>query len=126
MAERSGRSRSAIRYYDARGLLGEVERVAGRREFSPAVLERLCLIEVGQQAGFSLPEIRALLDSGSTFAATLSGSARHRAAGEAAPMERLPARRVWLGAASECGCSEPRECELCAERACAPAASACA
>ena len=124
MARRSGRSRSAIRYYEAQGLLGEVERVAGRREFSPAVLERLCLIEVGQQAGFSLPEIRALLESGSDFTATLSGLARHRAAEVAAQIERLQVRREWLEAASECGCSEPRECELFAEPACAPAASA--
>ena len=121
MARRSGRSQSAIRYYEIQGLLGDVERVAGRREFSPAVLERLRLIEVGKRGGFSLPEIRALLESGSDFAATLAQLARPRAAEVAEEIGRLQVRQAWLEAASECGCSEPSECGLFEDPACAPA-----
>jgi DNA-binding transcriptional MerR regulator len=61
VAKRSGVPASALRYYEEKGLIASVGREGLRRRFAPAVLNRLALIALGQAAGFSLDEIRAML-----------------------------------------------------------------
>jgi DNA-binding transcriptional MerR regulator len=56
-------SASRIRYYEARGVLPEPERAAGKRRYSEAVLGRLAIIDAAQRVGFTLDEIRDLLGS---------------------------------------------------------------
>src|ERR1700761_9442837 len=63
VAEKAGSSVSAIRFYEREGLLPEPERVGGRRRFGEGTVKRLGIIDVAKQAGFSLEEIRILLDS---------------------------------------------------------------
>src|SRR5882757_954184 len=53
---------SALRYYEAVGLLEPVGRVAGRRIYPPTAVRRIALIKMAQRAGFTLAEIRALLN----------------------------------------------------------------
>src|SRR5947209_9039109 len=54
---------SRIRYYEARGLLPEPERAAGKRRYGEEVLRRLAIIDAAQRVGFTLEEIRDLLGS---------------------------------------------------------------
>jgi MerR family transcriptional regulator, redox-sensitive transcriptional activator SoxR len=61
VAERAGMSTSRIRYYEARGLLPEPERAAGKRRYNEEVFRRLAIIDAAQQVGFTLEEIRDLL-----------------------------------------------------------------
>ncbi|MBB1585043.1 MerR family transcriptional regulator [Serratia sp. OS31] len=62
LAERSGIAASAIRYYEQQGLLPKASRSAnGYRVYSEASLERLHLIQIGQNLGFSLDTIRGVL-----------------------------------------------------------------
>ncbi len=61
VAERAGMSTSRIRYYEARGLLPEPERAAGKRRYREDVLRRLAIIDAAQRVGFTLAEIRDLL-----------------------------------------------------------------
>jgi len=61
VAERAGMSASRIRYYEARGLLPEPERSAGKRRYTEAVFRRLAIIDAAQRVGFTLEEIRDLL-----------------------------------------------------------------
>ena len=63
VAQRAGMSASRIRYYEARGLLPEPERTAGKRRYSEEVLRRLAIIDAAQRVGFTLEEIRHLLGS---------------------------------------------------------------
>jgi DNA-binding transcriptional MerR regulator len=56
-------SASRIRYYEARGLLPEPERLSGRRRYDQDVLRRLAIIDAAQRVGFTLDEIRDLLGS---------------------------------------------------------------
>ncbi len=63
VAERAGMSTSRIRYYEARGLLPEPERAAGKRRYSEDVFRRLAIIDAAQRVGFTLEEIRDLLGS---------------------------------------------------------------
>ncbi len=63
VSQRAGMSASRIRYYEARGLLPEPERLAGKRRYSEDVLRRLGIIDAAQRVGFSLQEIGDLLGS---------------------------------------------------------------
>ncbi|HWF53299.1 MAG TPA: MerR family transcriptional regulator [Solirubrobacteraceae bacterium] len=63
VAERAGMSTSRIRYYEARGVLPEPERAAGKRRYTEDVLRRLAIIDAAQRVGFTLEEIRELLGS---------------------------------------------------------------
>jgi DNA-binding transcriptional MerR regulator len=54
VARRSGLPASTLRFYDETGLIRSVGRKGLRRLFEPAVLERLSLIALGRNAGFSL------------------------------------------------------------------------
>src|SRR3954454_14714765 len=62
-ARKANVSVSAIRFYERNGLLPEAKRVGGKRRFGPDTVRRLQVIDVAKQAGFSLEEIREVLDS---------------------------------------------------------------
>ena len=66
VARRAGVRPSALRYYESVGLLPAPERTNGRRRYDGEVLrevlDRLAVVRVAQQAGFTLSEIRTLLD----------------------------------------------------------------
>ena len=62
VSQASGVPASALRYYEELGLIQSAGRKGLRRQYAPAVLSRLALISLGQQAGFSLQEIAAMLD----------------------------------------------------------------
>lgn len=61
LAERSGLAASAIRYYEQAGLLPKAARGAnGYRVYAETALERLHLIQIGQNLGFTLEAIRSV------------------------------------------------------------------
>ena len=60
VARRSGTPASALRFYESKGLIRSVGREGLRRRFAPNVLDQLALIALGQAAGFTLDEIRAM------------------------------------------------------------------
>lgn len=62
VAKRSGVPASTLRYYEERGLIEAIGRRGLRRIFGAGVLDRLALIALGRQAGFSLDEIAAMFD----------------------------------------------------------------
>jgi MerR family redox-sensitive transcriptional activator SoxR len=53
---------STLRYYEEVGLVCPIRRVGGKRHYDESVVQRLALIQTGQQAGFTLAELRTLLD----------------------------------------------------------------
>jgi DNA-binding transcriptional MerR regulator len=61
LARRSGFATSALRYYERIGLLASAERAGGKRHYAPSSGERLALIRLCQDAGFTLAEIRRLI-----------------------------------------------------------------
>lgn len=62
LAERSGVPASTIRYYEKEGLLPKAQRGAnGYRDYQDGALERLDLIQLGQNLGFSLDTIRTIV-----------------------------------------------------------------
>jgi DNA-binding transcriptional MerR regulator len=57
VAKASGLPASTLRYYEEKGLIKSYGRNGLRRLFSNNVVERLALISLGRNAGFSLEEI---------------------------------------------------------------------
>lgn len=57
VAKASGLPASTLRFYEEKGLIKSSGRNGLRRLFNPDVLERLGLISLGRNAGFSLDEI---------------------------------------------------------------------
>lgn len=89
LAKRAGVSTETIRFYEKQGLLPAPERLAsGYRTYQPAMLERLRVIKVCQQIGFTLDDIAALLEP-------------HRAVAQAARLgaDDAPARLAIRAAA---------------------------
>jgi DNA-binding transcriptional MerR regulator len=62
-ARRSGVPASALRYYEQKGLIASTGRAGLRRTFADSVVDQLALIALGQAAGFSLDEIKAMFSA---------------------------------------------------------------
>ncbi|UWR23095.1 redox-sensitive transcriptional activator SoxR [Sulfitobacter sp. S190] len=62
LARRTGLAVSAIRYYEAQGLIRPWRNPGGQRRFERSDLRRLSFVMIAQQFGFTLPQIRAQLD----------------------------------------------------------------
>jgi MerR family transcriptional regulator, copper efflux regulator len=66
LAKKTGLSKDTIRFYTKLGLIESRDRQAGSRvyqDFSPEMVERLLMITQGKSLGFTLSEIKQLLDS---------------------------------------------------------------
>jgi DNA-binding transcriptional MerR regulator len=61
----TGMATSAIRFYEASGLLPAAERgTNGYRQYGEAALQRLQMIQLGQRLGFGLDQLRELFAAG--------------------------------------------------------------
>ena len=75
VAARSGVASSALRFYEAQGLVRSSRTSGNQRRYERAVLRRIALIQAGRAAGIPLERIRAALDT--------------------LPAGRTPTRRDW-------------------------------
>jgi MerR family redox-sensitive transcriptional activator SoxR len=115
LAKRFGLKTSAIRYYEANGVLPEPARISGQRRYGPDAVRRLEVLDVAKRAGFSLDEARVLLQSGD------AGSPAFEAVRELATRKlpeidaliaRAQAMRSWLLTATDCSCESLDVCAL--------------
>jgi DNA-binding transcriptional MerR regulator len=63
VAKQTGVAPSAIRYYERVGVLPTPDRLAGRRRYTEETVRRLQVIDLGKRAGFTLDQLKELLDS---------------------------------------------------------------
>ncbi len=61
LARRTGLAVSAIRYYEAQGLISPWRNAGGQRRYQRADIRRLSFVMIAQQFGLTLPEIREVL-----------------------------------------------------------------
>jgi MerR family redox-sensitive transcriptional activator SoxR len=117
VADRAGVQTSAIRYYERIGVLPQAERESGQRRYTEDTVDRLGFIDVAQQAGFSLPEIRLLLEGSASGDAgdRLQALAREKLPEVEALIARATAMRNWLEVATRCDCSTLDACALFAD-----------
>ena len=62
VASRSGLSVSALRFYEANGLVSSERTEGGQRRYRREVLRRLAVIQAAQQVGFTLTQIAEMLE----------------------------------------------------------------
>lgn len=116
LAARSGASPSALRFYEAKGLLSAERTPGGHRAYPRATLRRVAFVRAAQRVGLSLEEIRAALD---TLPAGRTPSASDWAALSRGWRDRLDERiaeltllRDELDQCIGCGCLSLTTCAL--------------
>lgn len=116
VASRAGIATSALRFYEANGLIHARRTDSGHRRYPREVLRRVAFIRVAQRIGLSLDEIKAALaklpQSRTPTAADwerLSRGWRSRLDDEIASLERV---RDQLSSCIGCGCLSLRACGL--------------
>ena len=116
LAARTGLAVSAIRYYEAQGLIRPWRNAGGQRRFARSDLRRLSFVMIAQQFGFTLPQIKAELDQlpgGRTPTkadwARISQSFRDTLS---AKIETLTRLRDQLDGCIGCGCLSLPSCAL--------------
>ena len=112
VAERSGVATSAIRYYQELGLIEPVRRESGRRVFADSAANRLRAITAAREAGFSLEEIRGLLDSQAQGSQEWRGLVEAKIAEVCSRIERLQAIEATLRDSLSFGCRAWDECPI--------------
>jgi MerR family redox-sensitive transcriptional activator SoxR len=116
VSERTGVAHSALRFYEAEGLIHTIRTEGGQRRYARDMLRRVSFIRVAQQVGLSLEEIRLALDSLPDSRTPtqrdwhrLSTSWRPRIEAQIGMLERL---RDRLDGCIGCGCLSLRACQL--------------
>lgn len=110
IADLSGVTPSALRYYEKKGLIQPVGRNGLRRQYHENVLNKLQLIALGQAAGFTLDELAAMF--GSQAGVTIDrGLLLQRAKEIDATVRKLQLLSRGLKHAARCKQPEPVHCE---------------
>lgn len=116
VARRVGLKPSAVRYYEERGLIAPDQRIGNRRVYSEDAVARLSLILFAKELGFSLDDIRTLLDGfpkGTKPAERWSHLASIKLAQLDVLAQRIEVVRDALTRISRCGCEDLDECSRC-------------
>ena len=110
VAERAGIRASAIRYYEAEGLLPAPPRTGGKRRYDHSVLERLALIALVKSAGFALGEIRTAFSMPGDPAVVWKRLSVRKRVELDWKLSELERRKTMLKRLSRCGCATLEEC----------------
>ncbi len=117
VANGAGVAPSTLRYYEGLGLLTPQSRESGQRRYDTSALRRLGYIHVAQQAGFTLEEIKTLLEG---FPEDIPPGARWQTLAKAklGEMDALIAKaremKHVLEVGLQCGCTSLESCDLAA------------
>lgn len=119
VAARTGLRTSALRYYEAAGVLPPAERVSGQRRYDETVLARLAVVRLAQDAGFSVAEIRALVagfDEAGVDAERWRALAGRKLSEIDARIRHAQEMKHLLETSLDCGCLTLDACQLVLER----------
>lgn len=116
LSERSGVSTSALRFYEARGLIESRRTTGNQRRYAKATLRRVAFVRTAQRVGLTLEEVAdalATLPQGRTPTkadwSRLSRSWRPRLDEQ---IRRIELLRDRLDGCIGCGCLSLRTCTL--------------
>lgn len=116
ITRRSGFASSALRYYEAEGLIEATRSSGGRRQFERGTLRRLAFIRAASNVGLTLAEIRAELGSlpaqRTPTKADWSRISRHWRGRLDEQIAALQALRDGLDSCIGCGCLSLRRCTI--------------
>ena len=116
LAERTGLAVSAIRFYETKGLVTPARNTGGQRRYLRSDIRRLSFVQIAQQLGFSIEDIRSAL---ATLPASrtptqkdwerISTNFHEELEERIARMTRL---RDYLTGCIGCGCLSMQKCAL--------------
>lgn len=118
VADRVGVNASAIRFYEREGILPKPERTGGQRRYTDQTVRQLQVIDIAKRAGFTLDEIRLILDADGADEpayAQLRSLVGRKLSEVDALIARAQAMRQWLIKAQDCRCSSLELCDLFAD-----------
>jgi MerR family redox-sensitive transcriptional activator SoxR len=121
IARRAGIQPSALRYYESIGLMPAPKRVNGRRRYAESTLQMLKVVQLAQQAGFTVAEIQTLLHGfapDTPPAARWDPLARQKLEELDALIERAQHMKRILETGLHCGCLRLEDCAVVLERGC--------
>jgi DNA-binding transcriptional MerR regulator len=108
LSRRTGIAASALRYYEEVGLITPVARAGGSRVYTDDILDRLAVISAAKDAGFTIAEIRQLINE---FKGSKWRKLAQRKLGEIVQSQtKLALMKKILVALSDCGCFDLAEC----------------
>lgn len=113
LAEQAQVQASALRYYESVGLLTPSRRVSGQRRYTSEAIKRLSFIKLAQQAGFTVAEIKTLLEGFEADTPPLSRwqvLARQKLTELEAVIERTERMKQLLEEGLRCGCFDYDQC----------------
>lgn len=116
LAERTGLAVSAIRFYETKGLVTPARNAGGQRRYLRSDIRRLSFVQIAQQLGFSIEDIRtalATLPQGRTptqkdwekISRNFHGKLEER-------IQRMSRLRDYLEGCIGCGCLSMKKCAL--------------
>lgn len=116
LAARTGLAVSAIRFYETKGLVTPARNTGGQRRYLRSDIRRLSFVQIAQQLGFSIDDIRkalATLPAGRTptqkdwerISTNFHGQLDERIA-------RMTRLRDYLTGCIGCGCLSMKKCAL--------------
>lgn len=121
IARQAGIRPSALRFYESIGLMPAPKRVNGRRRYDGSTVQMLRVVQLAQQAGFTVAEIQTLLHG---FAPDTPPAARWQ------PLARQKLRELdqviahaqqmkrVLETGLNCGCLRLEDCAIVLEQGC--------
>lgn len=112
-SRRSRLSASTIRYYEEIGLLPRPSRTSGRRVYDEPALDRLLVVKIAKEAGFSLREIRQLFtgfENGTPAGTRWQKLATAKLAEIEVLAARIESMKQLLSKALQCGCIDLETC----------------
>jgi len=116
LASRTGLSITAIRFYEAEGLVTARRNAGGQRRFTRADIRRLSFIKISQGLGFSLSDIRQVLlnlpDKRTPTKRDWEKLSREFAADIDKRIEALSKLQSTLTSCIGCGCLSLAKCRL--------------
>ena len=116
IAERTGTSVSAIRFYADKGLLPSIRNSGGQRLFNKSVIRRVSFILIAQQLGYSLGEISKALctlpDNRTPSKADWNRLSRMFSKDIDQKIKRLQKLKNTLSGCIGCGCLSLKLCKL--------------
>jgi MerR family transcriptional regulator, redox-sensitive transcriptional activator SoxR len=116
VARRSGFAASALRYYEAQGLIRASRSGGGQRRFERSTLRRLAFIRAASNVGLTLEEVRAQLeqlpDGRTPTRADWQRISRHWRARLDEQMAALQRLRDGLDSCIGCGCLSLKRCGI--------------
>ena len=113
IADAAGVAASTIRYYERIGLLPEPARRGGKRRYHEETIGRLELIRIAKGLGFTLDEVRTLLDgieAGDPTPRKLRTLARTKLPAVEATIAEAELVRKVLTAITRCRCPTLKRC----------------